>query len=432
MTGDPITEILSGQFDLPETGDPIACPVQKVLIDRGLGEAAGDLLGTLAFPDGLGIVCDANTHDVLGKRISEALPAARVTVLEAPKADEVTVERLTDLTRHAEALIAVGSGTLNDLVKYVSHRRAQPYAVFATAPSMNGYVTATASISRNGEKLSLPATPPKAAFFDLAILANAPYRLIRAGVGDSLCRSTAECDWRLAHWLFDATFLETPFRIQMGDEAKLVDHVGGLENRDLDALEALVRLLVLGGLGMLIAGSSQPGSQGEHLISHYIDMMHPACPESLHGEQVGLATRTMAALQHRVLASEEPPELFETRIAADEMAKRLGRWSRSCETALRSKALAGARLDAANQRLRAHWPALRLALQASSLPLSRLQNALDSAGIASDPRDLGITPPFYREAVLHARELRDRYTMLDLAADAGMLDSFADRIVTAG
>ena len=38
-------------------------------------------------------------------------------------------------------------------------------------------------------------------------------------------------------------------------------------------------------------------------------------------------------------------------------------------------------------------------------------------------QDLGLSPSFYRAAVRHARELRDRYSILDLAADAGVLEA---------
>ena len=35
--------------------------------------------------------------------------------------------------------------------------------------------------------------------------------------------------------------------------------------------------------------------------------------------------------------------------------------------------------------------------------------------------DIGVPTAFYRRAVLQAREIRDRYTFLDLAGDAGRL-----------
>lgn len=432
MIADPIEDLLSGDFRLSETGQRVRCPIRSLIIESSLDGRERDLLQSLGFPSSPTIVCDPNTYDALAKRIATAIRGAKLAVVETPKADDATVERLFDQTRHAEALVAVGAGTVNDLVKYVSHRRRQPYAVFATAPSMNGYVTTTASISRKGEKLSLPATPPLGAFFDLAILANAPRRLIRAGVGDSLCRSTAEIDWLLSHYLFDTGYMATPFTLQSRDEADLMARIRHLESGDTDAFRALVRLLVLGGLGMLIAGSSQPGSQGEHLISHYVDMMHRPHPGSLHGEQVGLATRTMATLQHHILTREDLPVLTETTIDRAALSRRFGPKSASCEAAMARKALAGDHLDALNQRLAARWPTMRAAFKSKALPLDQLHAALDMAGIAGDPRDLGIAPPFYREAVLHARELRDRFTMLDLAADAGILERFVEQHLSKG
>lgn len=427
VNGDPITRILSNEFREPETGKRVLSPIRSLVIATSLDGREHDLLQDIGFPTPPVIVCDPRTYDVLGERVANAIPGATATVIDDPKADETTAATLEDRTRHADALVAVGAGTLNDLVKHVSHRRQQPYAVFATAPSMNGYVTATASISRDGEKLSLPATPPRGAFFDLTVLAGSPDRLIRAGVGDSLCRSTAEIDWLLSNQLLDTDFLETPFTIQSGDEADLLTRIADLETRDLDAIRALVRLLVLGGLGMLITGNSQPGSQGEHLISHYIDMLHRPHPGSLHGEQVGLATRTMAALQHHVLTSEQPPHLVKTTTDPIAMAKRFGRRHASARVAMAKKARPADRLNAMNGRLEACWPTLRATFAARALPLHQLQTAFDIAGVADDPRDLSIDPAFYREAVLHARELRDRFTMLDLASDGGLLSSFVER-----
>ena len=427
QAGGPIEEIVSGRFQLPDTGRLFASPIRTIKIDASLDGCEADVLQALRVSSSPAIICDPNTYDALGRRIAVALPSAHLIVLDTPKADDATIDELNNLARHADALIAVGAGTLNDLVKYVSHQREQPYAVFATAPSMNGYVTRTASITRSGEKLSLPARPPKAAFFDLGVLAAAPYRLIQAGVGDSLCRTTAACDWWLSHHLLGTAFSETPFAIQAEDEAKLTEQVSKLDRGDLKAVEALVRLLVLGGLGMLIAGGSQPGSQGEHLISHYIDMLHAPHPGSLHGEQVGLATRTMAALQHHVVGRDLPPRLAQAKIDRIEMRSRLGRWSVSCEKALQAKAVSGRRLDDLNQKLDASWPMIQADFKDRSLSLSMLSNAFDSAGVAATSQELGLMPGFYRKAVRHARELRDRFTMLDLAAHAGILEPFIDQ-----
>ena len=138
---------------------------------------------------------------------------------------------------------------------------------------MNGYVTATASLSRKGHKSTLAAACPRAALFDLEVLAQAPVRLIRAGIGDVLCRTTAQTDWLLAHLLLGTPYDELPFLWQADDEPAAAREGAAMVAGEAGAILALTRLLVLSGLGMVEAGSSAPGSQAEHLVSHYLDMM---------------------------------------------------------------------------------------------------------------------------------------------------------------
>ena len=64
--------------------------------------------------------------------------------------------------RSADALVAVGSGTINDLCKYAAAKDGKPYVVFATAPSMNGYTSMNAAITVDGHKKTLPAATPRA------------------------------------------------------------------------------------------------------------------------------------------------------------------------------------------------------------------------------------------------------------------------------
>jgi glycerol-1-phosphate dehydrogenase [NAD(P)+] len=46
-------------------------------------------------------------------------------------------------------------------------------------------------------------------------------------------------------------------------------------------------------------------------------------------------------------------------------------------------------------------------------------------GAPKTATELGLSQDFYREVVIHSREIRDRYTLLDVAADSGMLEAFA-------
>ena len=145
-----------------------------------------------------------------------------VILPEHPHADDATVEGLHAATAAADVLVAVGSGTINDLCKYVSAQDGKPYVVYGTAPSMNGYVSVNAAITVGGLKKSLAAQAPLGVFLDLSILAAAPPRMIRSGLGDSLCRPTAQADWLLAHLLFDHPYRRMPFVLLEEDESALL------------------------------------------------------------------------------------------------------------------------------------------------------------------------------------------------------------------
>jgi len=253
------------------------------------------------------------TRAVLGERVERALrplgTVLPVVLAGQPHADADTAANLRRACASADALIAVGSGTINDLCKYAAATDGKPYAVFATAPSMNGYTSTNAAITVDGHKQSLAAAAPAGVFIDLEVLAQAPARMIRAGLGDSLCRSTAQADWLLSHQLLGTPYRRAPFALLAPDESMLLDDPEALFTGDPEAMRGLARTLVLSGHGMTICGGSYPASQGEHLISHYIDMFAPSGRATFfHGEQVAVATLTMARIQEEILAA-GPPRL---------------------------------------------------------------------------------------------------------------------------
>jgi glycerol-1-phosphate dehydrogenase [NAD(P)+] len=427
--GSVIEDLIAGRWRDPATGRPVRIGTGAIVIERSLDGGEADLIAPFALGRRLAVVSDRNTFDALGRRVARALAgiaAIESVVLDTPRADLATVDELRAHTTAAEALIAVGSGTLNDLCKYLAHQSGRPYAVFATAPSMNGYLTGTASLARDGMKVSLPARPPVGAFFDLDVLRQAPARLIRAGIGDSICRTTAQADWLLGHYLRNASYSEAPYLLQIEDEPYLLSHAAAIVRGDLDGVAALTRLLVLAGLGMVMVGGSQPASMGEHLISHYVDMMARPHPGSLHGEQVGVATLTVSGLQHALLQAERPPEVRPTHIDAAALRARYGGSLGDAFIAkFRSKALDEAAAARMSARLAEVWPTMGARLREVMLPTARLRAALDAAGAPATGVDLGLPCGFYREAVRHAREIRDRYSILDLAGDAGLLEDLA-------
>jgi glycerol-1-phosphate dehydrogenase [NAD(P)+] len=94
----------------------------------------------------------------------------------------------------------------------------------------------------------------------------------------------------------------------------------------------------------------------------------------------------------------------------------------ACWAEFKQKMLDPDTAEAMNARIEARWPEIQRRIGTIRLPAHTLETALKRAEAPTTPAALGWTPAFYNQAVRHAREIRNRWTILDLAADAGLLD----------
>ncbi len=422
---DLIGQLLAGTCVDPDGGPNLTVDTQRVIIAPTLKNDLPGCLDGLPLGRKLAVVSDPTTHRVLGAAVERALAGkwsvASFRLDAEPHADDATVAIVVEATKGADALVAVGSGTINDLCKYASAQMGKPYVAFGTAPSMNGYVSLNAAITVHGHKKSLAAQAPLAVFLDLAIMAAAPPRMIRSGLGDSLCRSTAQADWLLAHRLLGQPYRTMPFALLAADEGALFDQSDALMRGDLPAMELLVRTLILSGFGTAICGSSHAASQGEHLISHYADMLgDPSWPAAFHGEQVGVTTLTMARLQERVL-DESVIRVNSDPVDRNTLVGVFGEdLGSECWNDFRKKRFDRSKADAVNETLAGKWDAIRSEIAAVIRPAAELEAVLKRAGAPTTPAKIGWPIAFYAQAVSHARLIRNRYTFLDLAAGAGL------------
>lgn len=426
-----IGDIVSGHWTNPETGQLASVPYDSIVIDESLDGREADLVAALNLGDSFRVVADAATYDAMGARVVKALgklgPVDTV-ILDHPHADMAQVVALGEKLSDDRAVVAVGSGTVNDLCKFVTGRQGRKYCVFGTAASMNGYTSTTASITLESElKVSLPSQAPSGFFVDLKVQADAPRHLSASGFADCLVRSVAQVDWWMSHRLLGTYYSTVPFVIQEEDERELNARAAGIAAGDIAANGYLHRVLTLCGLGVSFTGTSNHGSMGEHQISHYIDCFagerHPG---TLHGQQVGVGVLTMGRLQAQMLASETAPVLRPTRLDRDGMARRMGaEVAGQCWTEIQPKVFDEAGTAVLNERLQQIWPELRRELAQFIIPVDEMTRLLRAAGGPLTAGDLGVPVDLYREAVVHCREMRNRYSFLDLAADAGLLDDFA-------
>lgn len=363
-----------------------------------LGNDCGDILST-AHTGKLYFVGDNNTLAAAKALIPPEAKCIEFT--SPPKAAMETVEHIRRETTMADAIIAVGSGTLNDICKYASFLDGKPYSVIATAPSMNGYVSANASITLDGFKQTLAAHAPTAVICDTDILANAPTRLIQAGIGDSLCRSTVQTDWLLSHYL-----LGTPY------EPCYFDWLISAEEALLDAPHdnaALMESLLLSGIAMREHGSSAPASQGEHMIAHTMEMLHSHIPHRYHGEQIAVTSLTMAKRQEQLLQNDV------VNVAnLQAFAKLPLSMHKQAQKQTAEKLADDAAIDTLNATLQKDWSKMREKITLTLLASSRLEKALSAASCPITAEDLGWQSADYERAIALARFTRNRFTFLDL------------------
>ena len=427
---DVLERLMSGKFPDPRTGSPVPMPIRSIVIAETLAGREADLVAALHLGGTLAVVSDPDTEAAMGARVGKALSgAARLMHIQLPRhpdPNEHTAGIIEGEGGLADAFIAVGSGTINDLCKYAAARSGKPYAVFATAPSMNGYTSKNASITVDGLKRTLPAQLPAGVFMDLRVLAASPVRLIRAGVGDTLCRASVQADWLLAHLVRGDPYMELPFLLLSEDEERLVAEPEALLGGDMQALACLARALTLAGLGMTYCGGSYSTSQGEHLISHYMELVgghgdRPGGQKSYHGEQIGVATITMARLQEELLARDRiqvsPSDLDEAGFTS-RYGPELGP---ACWKEFLPKRLDTPAAAAMNRTLESGWETARRLIGKVTRSSEHIRAVLTRLGAPTEPEEVGWPRSTYQDAVAHAAELRNRYTFLDLARDARLL-----------
>jgi glycerol-1-phosphate dehydrogenase [NAD(P)+] len=417
-------------------------------IRRGAIDDVVDFARAVGRDLSLVIVDDRRTRTIAGDRVAELLErdghrTARCRVPDGaggrPHADEERLALVEAALDGADAAVAVGAGTINDLTKLASFNRSIPYVCVATAPSMNGYTSAIAAIMQGGVKRTVECHQPLAVVADLDILCGAPLELVAAGLGDLESKPTSTADYRLAGRVRDEHYCPAPESVVFEAERRAADSAAGLRVGDPEAIAALSEALILSGISMKLAGSSSPASGGEHLISHHWDMTaeEEGRVEFWHGSQVGVATIVTATV-YELLAAIDPATIDVDALAAagpsrGEIERAIGERHGERADGVRaeyfSKHVEGDELRRELERVRDGWEDLWAHLGEVLRPGGRVRGILEAAGAPTTVSELGLTPDHLRRSFVAAREIRGRFTVLDLAAELGLLEKLREEVL---
>lgn len=248
-------------------------------------------------------VYDENTYKATSDRHPDA-DAEIILPIENLHANEHGVELLMNqLPEKTELLIAVGAGTVHDIVRYCAYTKGIDFVSCPTAASVDGFCSSVAAMTWRGCKKTLTAVAPKIVVADVDIIKNAPLRLTKSGFGDMIGKYVALADWKISSIVTDEYYCERIADITLQATKLVESSVEDIFNGDKNAFEKLMYGLLLSGLAMQMIGNSRPASGAEHHMSHMIEMEPKGLSihsDALHGEKVGVGTLLAIEEYHRL------------------------------------------------------------------------------------------------------------------------------------
>ncbi len=414
--------------------------VDEIIVEKG---AIGRVAEVIAryHAKKVFVLADRHTYEAAGKRICEVLASNHIeTVLhifeqETVEPDEYTVgSAIMHYDPSCQFILGIGSGVINDIGKIVSNVAQKPYLIFGTAPSMDGYASATSSMSVGGLKVSLPSKQPNVIMADTEILAAAPMELLQAGIGDMLAKYVAICEWRIAKLIVDEYYCDRVARLVTSCLEKCVSNLDGLLAREEEAVANVFEGLVVCGIGMSLAGCSRPASGVEHYFSHIWDMrgLAKGTPVALHGIQCAVGTRLAiqrferikALLPDRERALRAAAE-FDFSVWSEKLRDFIGE---GAESMIAQEEREGkydrARHAARLERILSHWNEILELID--TLPREEeIVTLLERLGAPKSAQEIGIDPATVPMTFMATKDIRDKYVLSRLYWDLGVLNEHA-------
>ncbi len=284
-------------------------------------------------------------------------------------------------------VLGVGSGSINDLCKYVAKRNNIESGIYGTAPSMDGYLSKGAGIMVDGFKITYPVNVPHDCLVDSKVISSAPKILIASGFGDILGKYTCLTDWKLSNILNGEEINYEAYNMMKNALDDTINHYIDISKYDYNGVSILMNALLVAGTSMAICGNSRPASGSEHHQSHYIEMYFVKIKKPIpsHGLKVALGTLVSIELYNHLKETDfykNNPKREELKELIDNLPK-----------------------------------------------VDDVLSMLKLVGGYTKFRELGISKELFIETVYNAYTTRDRYTILTLYHENNLYDEIIDTLV---
>ncbi|WP_435321375.1 sn-glycerol-1-phosphate dehydrogenase [Muriventricola aceti] len=436
-----LNDYLNRTFTCP-CGKTHSAPLKYVSVRKDALSDLPKFVKELGFHS-LYLVSDHITYGIAGQKCMDILARAgiRAEIIQLThlEFDEATLgELVIHMPQDCDLVVAVGTGTINDMTRYFSFKLGRPFFTVATAAPMDGFASSIAAIHVNHLKTTFQAQTPLAVIGDTEILKNAPYPMIAAGLGDLLGKCTCLCDWRLSHIITGEHQCERIMELVEKCVQNLLPVAGRAKERDPKVLGDIMEGLVLTGVAMSLYGNSRPASGCEHHMSHYWETILEQRGQrpAPHGAQVGVGTvlvlKAVELLLERKVdfdAARRAAEAYDPVKWREEIQRAYGPAAPGViemEEEAGKNASAGrlARIDTMERR----WSEISALLR--TLPTSDyVADLLSGLGAPCRPEGIGIDRKLLKDTFLYCKEIRARYTILQMMWDLDLLDSISDQVI---
>lgn len=419
-----IQAILAGLHDCP-CGKDHPCDIRYVEFGKDvllrLDEICRPFSRILLVSDGNTYpLCGDKTKKILGDKVVSEMQFGKETVVPNEDAIARIEGQMVDGT---DFIIGIGSGVINDLCKHVSFAHGIRYAIIATAPSMDGYASVGAALILEEMKVTLNARVPYAILAEDDVVCTAPVDMLQSGYGDIVGKYSCLNDWKLAHLLRNEYFCDFVYNYVMNTVKNTEATAKAVLAREPAAIRNLMEGLVTVGIMMSYVGNSRPASGSEHHLSHFFEItgLLNHTPYYLHGIDVLYSAAVTAQLRQKLRALKRPlVAKHPSEATRQKEIKRIYTSAADGIISLQNKV--GFYDDLNVQAFDERWDKICCVL--SEAPsYETMLTYLEAIGL-----DIHEFNAFYgsntiQNAILYAKDLKDRYTVLWLCYALG-IDKF--------
>lgn len=396
---------------------------RTVEIESGLTKKAGGILARENFPKKVLVVSDEAAmraaDGVLDSLTAAGFELKKLIFSDMRYARVEQVREVEALLGDVDGVVAVGTGSVDDLCRVSAFEKGKRLCLFATAPSMDGFASDTAPIIENNFKTSWYVEQPEIILADTDVLAAAPGELKAAGFGDMVAKYVGVLEWRISNLLTDEYYCPAVADLTMQGVQKVISMADRVQKNDKEAAGSIMEGLILSGLGMKLAGCSRPASGAEHVLSHYWECYKIArgiWPE-FHGKKVGVTTVLVSRIYHNIADRVESIDPVPDPTDWEQVKANFDPSQVPDVVKLNTPTITEG-LDLA--RFKASWPEIRRLIRETLPTNEQLLCYMKAAGAVTEPAEVHVSPELVARGLRYHAYMRHRIYLTRLLPLIGL------------